>query len=382
MEHKSNRNCLLYSNKMKNILILISCILVLGCNSSTKQEEVIEIDLTQSVDDLLKNSKVKIGKAEVRELNAPLVCNGRIEIPPSDNISIHSKSDGYITKINYLPGQYVKKGSLLLTIENPRIIEKQRIFLETKADFQLAEKELNRKTELKELEATSTREYDLALAKYNRLLATYNGLKSELQNIGISVSKLSSNSYQKSIGIFAETSSYVSHVEVNKGQYVTAETLLMQLASNTHLHLELKIFDSDAARVQNGQQVTFKINSSSTEFKAEVVHINPVLDAKDGSLNIHCHFEDSKELKAGMFVQAVVLTETENVLALPKSAILKEGNEFYGLRINRKEVEKIVLHQVRFNDEWITSKEIQNADIEWITEGSYYIGEVESSHSH
>lgn len=356
--------------------------LLIACNSTSNNEATTEVEITQSVNDLLQNSKIKIGKAEVRELNAPLVCNGRIEIPPSDKISIHSKTDGYVTKINYLPGQFVKKGSLLLSIENPKIIEKQRIFLESKADFQLAEKELARKTELKEKEATSAREYDAALAKYNRLLATFNGMKSELQNIGINVSRLTNTSYQKSISIYAESSSFVSSVEVNKGQYVTAETLLMQLASNKHLHLELKIFDSDAARVQNGQLVTFKINSSSTEFKAEVVHINPILDPEDGSLNIHCHFEDSKELKAGMFVQAIVLTETEQVLALPRAAILKEGDEFYGLKISGEEVEKIALHQVRFNDNWITSKEIQIADNQWVTEGSYYIGEVESSHSH
>ncbi|MBT8326758.1 MAG: efflux RND transporter periplasmic adaptor subunit [Bacteroidia bacterium] len=367
---------------MKNIVILLSCILIGACNPPADKTEGIEQDSSLSIEELLKNSKIEKGKAQIKELNAALICNGRIEIPPSDNISIHSKSDGYITKINYLPGEYVKKGSLLLSIENPSIIEKQRLFLETKADFQLAEKELARKTELKEKEATSSREYDAVLSKYNRLMATYNGLKSELQNIGINVSRLSSTSYQNSIGIFAKTSSYVSSVDVNKGQYITAETLLMQLASNSHLHLELKIFDSDAARVQIGQKVTFNINSSSTEFNAEIVHINPVLDAKDGSLKIHCHFEDNEELKAGMFVQAVILTETEHVLALPKAAVLKEGNEFYGFKVQENEVEKIALHNVKSNDQWITSVEIQDSLNQWITKGSYYIGEVESTHSH
>ncbi len=368
---------------MRNILTITIIILSLYSCKNTKEDS--HTGNNKSSENVKSKSiaDIKTGLAIKQNLNVPLTCNGRIEIPPSDFISVHSKTDGYISFIKYLPGQYVKKGSVLVRVENPKLIGKQRIYLETKADLNLAEKELARKTRLKSQQATSSREYDQTLSKRNRLKATFLGLKSELQNIGIGTKSLSNGAYQKSVAIIAETGGYISNVDVNKGQYITAETLIMQIANNGHLHLELKVYDSDASKIKIGQNVIFNINSSSKDYKAEIVHINPILDEKDGSLNIHCHFDDKEKLKAGMYVQASITTENNQQKTLPMDGVVKEGKEYYGYRIEENGVpHKVLLTQVSLNNYFITSKEIKEYLGEWVVAGAYYADEVEGGHSH
>jgi len=372
---KHDRNSLSHTIKMKKLIIyIIPLLAVIQACETKEQPQEEEVSTSIAVSDLAKNENVKTGSATQQNIGNQIACNGKIHIPPSDNISVHSKTDGYVTQINYLPGEYVKKGATLMRIENPKLIEMQRIFLETKEELDLAEKELARKTALKSENATSERLYEESVSLRNRLSASYKGYKAQLQSIGISTTSLErSASYQQSIAIRAEKSAVVSAVNVNKGQYVTAETLLMQMASAEHLHLELKVFDTDVSQIKLGQSVQFRTANSVDMHNAKVVHINPLLDEKDGGLMIHCHFDRNKEIIAGMYVTATIQGAENKRYSLPISATVKEGDAYYAYQINNDVIVKVQLTNVVKNKDFISSSEIQNTDIQWVIEGAYYV---------
>ena len=171
----------------------------------------------------------------------------------------------------------------------------------------------------------------------------------------------------------AEQSGVVSAVTVNKGQYITSETLLMQMASDDHLHLELKVFDANARNVALGQNVLFNTSNTQEQYTAKVVHINPVLDEKDGGLIVHCHFDKNKNIKAGMYVTATINGKENKLLSLPQAAAIKEGNEYFAYEIIGEKVVKTTLTDVVKSGQWISSKKIQAPDSKWITEGAYYV---------
>ncbi len=348
--------------------------LIQACSTGVESTQDAQETATTTLSSLAQNENIKIGEATLQNIGSELSCNGKIHIPASDDISVHSRSSGYITEINYLPGEYVKKGKALMHIENPKLIDLQRVFLETSADLALAEKEYLRKAALKSESATSERQYDEMRANRDRLKASYLGYKAQLQALGVSTANLEKNKvYQTTVIIAAEKSAYVSAVMVNKGQYILPETPLMQLASDEHLHIELKVYSQDADKVKVGQTVRFSVGATDEQYAAEVVHINPVRDAKDGSLMVHCHFDKNTKIKAGMFVTAHINVGQNNILCLPPSALLKVGNNYTAYQVIGNEISPITLTDVIQNKEWMSAKEIVVPGVQWVTEGAYYV---------
>jgi cobalt-zinc-cadmium efflux system membrane fusion protein len=358
----------------KLIYIVLIGALLQACNTAVETTQDAQEVATTTVSSLVKNENIKIGEAVLQNISAELSCNGKIHIPPSDDVSVHSRSGGYITEINYLPGEYVKKGGTLMQLENPKLIDLQRIFLETSADLALAEKEFVRKAALKSESATSQRQFDEVLATRDKLQASYLGYKAELQAYGIRTAQLEkTNRYQTTVIIAADKSGYVSAVMVNKGQLIQPETPLMKLASDEHLHIELKVYSQDADRVKVGQTVSFAVGATDEKYTAEVVHINPVRDANDGSLLVHCHFDKNTKIKAGMFVTAHILVGENNVLCLSPSALLKVGNTYTAYQVIANEITPITLTDVIQNKDWVSATEITVPGVQWITEGAYYV---------
>lgn len=363
---------------MNRIHLLIAILLITACQNteegSTTEAES-EMVSSLNVQDLLaSNSKVNIGPLEKRTIQSPVNCSGRIEIPPNEFISVHAKTDGFIEAIDYLPGDFVKKGSRLFSVSNPELIEKQRLFSETKAELDQVDREYERQRTLNEAQASSLKQFEEVGSRRQLLHARYEGLKSELQLIGVNVNSLiDSQNYQSRIGIYARESGYVHEVMVNKGQMVHPEDVLMEMADDDHIHLELQVLSKDASMIAIDQKVNFRIPQDPMVYHAKVVKVNHMLDARTGSLKVHCHIseEHSTHIKVGMNVQAQIETAPTELVGLPLYAVVKEGENYYGYVVQNGMLEKRALENVRVQGDFISFDTDPNA--EWVIKGAYYI---------
>jgi cobalt-zinc-cadmium efflux system membrane fusion protein len=376
---------------MKDTILILLLIGILGsCQQETKQqgsakvEEDKEVTTALSLTNIKDNKNLAIGPLKELPLFNNITCNGRIDIPPADLVSLHAKTEGYITSIRFLPGQYVKQGTTIATLEAPQLLEKQRLMLETKADYLLAEKEYVRKSALVSKEATSAKQFDEALARRDRLKASYLGIKKELSVLGINTQKLEDeNTYQSVIYIAAPTSGFISTIDVNKGQFVSSQNRLAQLTSDHHLHLELNVFEKDAHLLQKGQKVTFTTNKNTSTYTAEIVHINPLVNAESGTIGVHCHFDMKPELRAGMYVKARIKTDEKKQLAIPVEATVLQGDTYLGYKAEGDYLVAVELENAERNGDWITSPSLTTAD-QWLIKGAYYVGadDTEAGHDH
>lgn len=364
--------------------------MLVGCqdnknhNHTSNENNLVEENTSLSIGDLEGNTNIKLGNLEEVTLFKDILCNGRIDIPPADLISIHSKTEGYIRSIYFLPGQFVNQGTTIATVEVPQLLEKQRLMLEMKADYLLAEKEYERKLALVTKEATSTKLFDEASARRDRLQASYLGLKNELSVLGIDTKKLEeANTFQSTILVTAPASGNISSIDVNKGQYISAQNRIAQLTSDHHLHLELNVYEKDAHLLKVGQKVSFSSNNSSSLYAAEIVHINPVVNATSGTIGVHCHFEMQPELRAGMYVNAHIKTGEAKEIALPIDATTLDGNKYFGYKQVNNQLIEVELKDAVKNGDWITSPSLTPMDT-WLLKGAYYLGieDTEAGHAH
>jgi len=361
-----------------NIFYLsILCCLLLACNQAdapATEVEAAEESALVSLDLLSKNERIKTGTIQKRNIARTIQCTGQINIPPTAISSIHSKTNGQLSFLKYLPGDYISKGTLLAKIESPMLVEKQRLLLETKVHLNLARKDYERKKVLKTGQATPQKVFDESQNKFELLTATYQGLKKELELFGINISDLENNtSYQPSVNIYANQSGFIHEVLVNKGQMITPETRLMDIADINHLYLELQILSKDIGAISKGQEVHFTIPNRSETFKAKIVKINPVINEGASTLQVHCHIEhpDKTIFVAGLFANARIDMAAQEVEGLPLSAVVKEGDDYFGYKIKNNEAIKTPLSNVVALNDFVLFDEKKEG--QWVIEGAYYI---------
>ena len=355
------------------------CVLLIACNSNNTETAITESVESEStppvtLEVLMENEKIKIGTIQKKNVARTIQCTGQIEIPPTEVSSIHSKINGQITFLKYLPGDFIKKGTLLTSVENSQLVEKQRIFLETKANLSFARKDFERKKILKEGQATPEKTFDESQNRYELLQATYSGLKKELELLGISIEALETESkFQSSVNVYAPQSGYLHEVLINKGQMISPETRLMEIANINHLHLELKVLSKDVGAIYKGQEVNFNIPNRTETFKAKVIKINPMLQKEQSSLQVHCIIEhpDKHIFVAGLFANATIQTKESAVEGLPLSAVVKEGEDFFAYKIIDKNVVKTPLNNAVAANEFVLFDGAKEG--QWVIGGAYYI---------
>jgi cobalt-zinc-cadmium efflux system membrane fusion protein len=338
-------------------------------NEDSKEMQSLSIDnISQS------DSRVTIGNIQKRKVNDKIMCTGMIELPPTEIISIHSKSEGFIKDIRYIPGDYVKKGAFLFSVLNNNLVEKQRHLLESKAEYSLAKKDFTRKQELLQNEATTQRAYDESLGRKELLEAKYLGLYKELELFGIDVVSLEKEyKFQSIINVYAPRAGHIHKVTANLGMMISPHDEIMEIANNEHMHLELHVLSKDVPNISIGQEVTFTLPNNGQKFIAEVHKINPMIDEETSTLNVHCHIDDegSLRIKPGMFANAIINLEEKEVNGLPIEAVKKEGTEYYLYEVEGQMLKKrLILNPILING-FITFDATGINQV--VTDGAYYI---------
>jgi len=361
---------------MKNLLIIIITFTVLaGCKTEKNSENnPTASTITESFTSELENDKIVLGNLEKRIIQDWVQCTGKVTIPPTDLVSVHSKTSGNIEFMKYLPGDYIVKGKLLFTISNPDLLIKQREFLEIKEKFDLSKKVYDRKTDLFEANVINEKEFQQAESSKQLLEASYEGRLLELKLLGINTeSLLTEGKLQSNVPIYSAISGYVQAVYVNKGQMIEPNIKLMDIANDQHVLLELQVLAKDVPQVSKGQKVIFTLPKKAMELHAEIKKLNPLLNEDNGTRTVYCQInsEACQYVLPGMFVNASIEVEGREVQGIPSEGVLKEGQEYFIYRKTKEGLKKEKIEHPEIMDDFFIF-EAGHQDT-FVLKGAYYI---------
>ncbi len=359
-----------------NILLILLFSLLLGCGNSTREDET-AVDV--AVLPVAVDARVTTGPLEVRTVSHVIRCTGTVELPPDELMSVHSRIEGQVSGLHFINGDFVKRGTLLMRVTNPQLIERQRELLETRARLTAARAELDRQNILASSDATTAAALQSSRSTVELLQATYGGLRSELTQYGIDVKRLEeAGNFQSSVGIYASANGYVHEVLTNEGRMVRPTDELMRLAGTEHIHLELRVPSREVAAVRLGQEVTFQLPFNETSGHATVEKINPMVDSETATLGIHCHFVRplAEGIVPGLFVTASIAAGQRLLTGLPLDAVVKEGQQYYGFRKTGGEYAKTALADATDVGDFVAFSTTEAG--EWVTGGAYYLGQGEA----
>lgn len=314
---------------------LFLAVLLFGCSGKTdKETQTQDAENTETTvvltDAQLQNAALATGTIEERTITSRLQVNGLVDVPPQSMISVSVPLGGYLKSTKLLPGMHIRKGEVLAVLEDPKYIQLQQDYLVTQARLRMAAADYRRQQELRSTESVSEKALQQARAEYETLQAQAKALAAQLQMIHIAPEQLQDGNIRTSVPVYAPINGFVSKVNVNIGKYVNPTDVLFELVDPSDIHLNLTVFEKDAALLKIGQRVlAYSNNKPDEKHEAEIFLISRNIN-EDRAVQVHCHFENYDPLLLpGMYMNAIVEVQQHKALTLPDAAFVRWQNKTY-----------------------------------------------------
>lgn len=240
-----------------------------------------------------------------KKLDNKLVVTG--SVLANESLELRSEISGKITNIAFQEGSQVKKGDILIRINDEEILAQLQ---KQKYNQKLNEDNEFRQRKLLEKDAISQEEYDNALNRLNTTVADVKLLEAQLAKTRI-------------VAPFAGT---IGLRYVSEGAYLSPNTAIATLYNNTPAKIEFAIPSRYSAQVAAGKEIFFKIEGDTLRYNGKVYAVEPRIDQDTRTLKLRAMADNrTGRLLPGQFVELdLILATVNNALLIPTEAVVPE----------------------------------------------------------
>lgn len=263
-------------------------------------------------------------------------------------VEVRARVEGYLEKMMFEEGTYVKKDQILFIIDpkqyKAQVDRAEALVTKNKAMALKAERDLARIRPLFEQKASSQLDLDNAVAAYESAKADVQVSEANLTEARLALSYTT---------VRSPISGYISERHVDIGTLVGpgSQSLLANVVKSDTVLVEFKMTDLDyqkskARNVNLGQKDTSRhwdpyvtitmADKSVYKYKGLVDFADPLVDAKSGTFSVRAEMPNpDRELLPGQFTNVKVLLDVrENAVAVPTKAIIieKSGSFIFVLK--------------------------------------------------
>jgi RND family efflux transporter MFP subunit len=273
-------------------------------------------------------------------------------------IILKSEVEGYIDKLYVEEGRHVKKGELLLELDNQQyqlnlqdakasylqklseLLMEQKfsqtqepISSSTSEKLDKLKKEFDKANELYAKGMISMEEYEKISKEYEMALIESGELKDEIREAakGVTQADIKVKKAQMDLEktkISAPFSGIICDIQVTAQEHVSSAQELFTLVNIDLIQVHAKVLESEVGKMKTGREVTLNFSAyPQNEFKGTVKSISPIIDPEDRTCKVIVTMENPKEvIKPGMHAEVEIITDIyQDRLLIPQDAILVRG---------------------------------------------------------
>ncbi len=369
--------------------ILISTGLMLTACSTKESAPAGAIDISENphVDEIVitkaqfEAAGMKLGLLEQQTFDKHIKANGYIDVPPERKASVSVKFGGFVKTLSILPGDKVKLGAVLFTLENPEYLQLQQDYLETRALLTYLQSDYERQKALASENIASQKNYLKAESDYLVAKARLEGLREKLRMISINMERLDKGNIEPVVNVYSPINGFISKVNITRGVFVAPADVAVEIVDTDHMHTELLVFEKDVADIRKGQKINFQVTGSPVKHTGEVYLVGRTIESDTRTVNIHGHIHEEEsisDLLPGMYVEATIDVASVQRPVLPAEAVVSIDNVQYALVLLRETPDEYRFKRLevttgQFNNQWI---EIVNAssiqpDTKFLVKGAF-----------
>lgn len=336
---------------LKIIALLFSLSILVSCGKkqepvSEKKEEHHEEENKTEVS--LSGEQIKLMGIEVSpisdiNISGYIKVTGEVKINQEQESKVGGIISGRIKSVNVKEGSNVSSGQVLATLENIDLVSIQTDYITSKNEVEYAKQELDRQKRISDI--TSKKTIAELEANYKRALTNMRSLEQRLSSYKINKNRFdnvgedTTVNVQRYYSITSPISGNVVSRMITVGQFVDPSTEMFHIVNTSTVYVDLNIFEKDLAKISKGQKVKIETSTYGDEvFEGNISNINSIFDDASRTVKVRVLIKNKgNKLLPNMFVTAKILVDESNVKAVPKSALVEEGEEkFIFVKTNEK----------------------------------------------
>jgi len=249
--------------------------------------------------------KVSLAVAELTQQPFLYEAVGTVTARTASTVS--SKLMGVIQAVHVREGDLVKKGDLLVTIDQRQVTAH---LAKAQARAEVADKEYKRFQQLLETQSASQQEFERAEAQYRQAQAA------------VAAAMVSTADAQ----VRAPYDGRVVGKMINSGDLASPGTPFLTLEQEGLYCTDLVLPERHIQSVQVGITVKVVVPAmNNREFDGEVGRIVPTADARSRSFQVKVRMPEGPNYKSGMFARVSIPVGGTGMMLIPNSAIVTQG---------------------------------------------------------
>lgn len=277
---------------------------------------------------------VNVEQVDRKNLNSYLVLNGVVE--PERSVEVHARLSAYVKEIFKEEGAYVKENDILALLDDTEIkigYQQAKIQLEqAKLSYLEEESRFNRSKELIKKDLISQQDYQASEALYNQRKLDYQNRQESFRNLQLQLDWTKIRSLAEG---------FVTERLIEVGDKVNPNQQVYTVEDFSPLLIRVYVPSADSIKLKPGMNAEIITDIlKGTPFQGDVKLINPRIDVQSGTVKVTVEiYDETKQLRPGMFVEVrIVIGQKENILVIPRKAVLYKQNKTFVFVINQMRV--------------------------------------------
>lgn len=333
---------------MKNIILLNSAFITMFLLLQSCSEPAVQVESQSESDQSLIEvsqqqfdaEKMKIGEIALQGFDETVTCNGHLAAPAGEIAQINTPISGIVQSIRCYIGDYVQKGQVLLTLSSNELLTLEQNFVEASSLLKKVKANYERNLALFNENIGSQKDLINSENEYKTTLGTYQALKLKIEMLNLNSAKIEQGEFVSSFPLLAPISGYVTVMDAVLGGFSMQQDKVIEIVNIQQLILKLSVFEKDIYKLKLGQTVKFNsINEKNDIHYATLAAIGKAID--ENSKTITClaeiKYEPNNNLVNNTFVEASIMVEQVEVKAIPTSAIVKSGKDYFVFILEKEE---------------------------------------------
>lgn len=315
-------------------------------NSVDNSAESSEIILSKAQ---FKAADMKLGEPETMLFTQQINATGYIAASPSGMAEVSSLIPGRVDKIYVNEGSIVKKGQPLFHIESNELIILQQEYADAFYQLMVKEADYKRLKTLAEEKIVTEKDLLKAESEYMSMLARVESLKARLNLIQLDPTEVQKGKIQSGISINAPISGFITHLDLNIGQFIEPQGSIIEIVDINQLQLKLNVFEKDMKNLSVGQTVVYHdpFNKENV-FEASITYIGKSIDQDTKTVACIAELkpEDQVAFISNLFVEINVLTCKREVQAISDHALILENGHYYVLLLKEEREDQMIFEKM------------------------------------
>jgi membrane fusion protein (multidrug efflux system) len=225
----------------------------------------------------------------------------------NEEVELQPEVSGRVTSISFAEGSRVKKGDVLLRINDRELRAqlKRKEFEEKEASDKEA-----RMRRLLELKGISQEEYDQAANALGMIKAEKEIIQSQLAKSEI----------------VAPFDGMVGLRYVSEGSYVTSDMLVATMQDVDPIKVEFSVPEKYAKQIEPGSEITVRVGDSRKEYRGSVYAVEAKIDLATRTIKSRAKILNPKgDLIPGSFAKVeITLEQFPNAIVIPTESVIPE----------------------------------------------------------